>query len=252
MAEVGADRSGWLAEIPLAHRGLHGDGVPENSLAAFAAARDAGVGVELDVRLSADGVPVVVHDRTLERVGGRSDAIADLTAADLADVRLGDTDQGVPSLAAVLKVMGDLPVMVEVKAEGVRTTPLEPAVATVLAGHSGPTCIASFNPLSVRWFRRHAPQVVRVLTAMPTSLVVAGRHLRLANLAVLGLVAPAAISYDLGGLDLPAVGRWREGGGVVVTWTVRTGNDLAAARRGADNIIFEALAVDEVRVGARS
>lgn len=237
----------WLAEVPLAHRGLHDDVVPENSLAAFAAARDVGVGVELDVRLSADGVPVVVHDETLVRVAGRSDAVAGLTAAELAEVRLAGTEDGVPSLATVLDVMGDRPVMVEVKADGVRPTALEPAVARVLDRHRGPTCVASFNPLSVRWFRRHAPDVARVLTAMPTRVAVGGRQLRLANLAVLGLVEPAAVSYDVTGLDLPAVVRWRERGGVLVTWTVRTHDDLAVARAGADNLIFEFLSVDDVQ-----
>lgn len=242
-ATGGATGAGWLAEVPLAHRGLHGDGVPENSLAAFAAARDAGVGVELDVRLSADGVPVVVHDRTLLRVAGRRDGVAGLTAAELAEVRLGHTDEHVPTLAAALDVLGERPVMVEVKAESVRATSLEPAVAAVVEAHDGPTCVASFSPMSVRWFRRHAPDVVRVLTAMPTVVPLRGRDRRLANLGLLGAVEPAAVSYDVHGLDLPAVRRWRESGRVVITWTVRTEADLVAARAGADNLIFEDLSV---------
>lgn len=243
---MGSGRSAWLADVPLAHRGLHDAAVPENSIASFVAARDAGVGVELDVRLSADGVPVVVHDRTLARVASRPAAVADLTADALARVRLGDSDEGVPTLDAVLDVMGDLPVMVEVKAESVRPTALEPAVAAVLAAHTGPACIASFNAMSVRWFRGNAPDLVRVLTAMPTVLPLPGRDRRLANLAVVGLVDPDAVSYHVDGLDLPPVQRWREGGGIVVTWTVRAAEDLATARAGADNVIFESLALDEV------
>lgn len=237
----------WLAEVPLAHRGLHAAGIPENTLAAFAAARDAGVGVELDVRLAADGVPVVFHDRTLDRLVGRAGTVGAHTATDLGRLRVAGTDQGIPTLAAVLDVLGALPVMVEVKSDGLRPTGLEPAVAAVLATHRGPACIASFNPLSVRWFRRHAPAVVRVLTATPTHVQVAGRHLRLANLQLIGLVEPAAVSYDVTGLELAAVRRLRAMGVVVVTWTVRTRDDLAAARAGADNVIFEGLGVDDVR-----
>ena len=53
-----------------AHRGLHGDGVPENSLEAFELACQAGFGIELDVQLSSDGEVVVFHDYTLNRMTG--------------------------------------------------------------------------------------------------------------------------------------------------------------------------------------
>src|SRR4051794_4857772 len=53
-----------------AHRGLHGSGVPENSLAAFQAAFNQTVGVECDVRLSGDGSAVVFHDPDLTRMCG--------------------------------------------------------------------------------------------------------------------------------------------------------------------------------------
>lgn len=236
----------WLCDVPLAHRGLHGHGVPENSLAAFAAARDAGVGVELDVRLSADVVPVVFHDRGLGRLAGARGRVATHTATDLAALRLAGTDQGIPSLATTLQVLGDTPVMVEVKADGLRPTSLEPAVAAVLADHPGRACVASFNPLSLRWFRLHAPAVLRVLTASPSSTTLAGRDLRLASLQSTTMVEPVAISYAVAGLDLRAVRQYRERGGTVVTWTVRTLADLVAAREGADNLIFESLSVADV------
>ena len=53
-----------------AHRGLHGDGIPENSLAAFRRACEAGYGIELDVHLTADEKLVVFHDDTLSRMCG--------------------------------------------------------------------------------------------------------------------------------------------------------------------------------------
>jgi glycerophosphoryl diester phosphodiesterase len=231
----------WLAEVPLAHRGLHGDGVPENSLAAFAAAAGAGYGVELDVHLSRDGVPVVYHDSSLERLTGRAARLGDLTAAQLAALRLLGTEEHVPTLAEALRVMGTAPVMVELKQDRLRTGPLEAATAAVLDAHAGPTCVASFNPGSVRWFRKHRPEVVRVLTASPlddTDLPVVLRR-RLAALKDLPSVAPAAVSYDLTGLPSAATDAWRERGGVLVTWTVRDADALARARELADNVIFE-------------
>ena len=83
----------------LAHRGDHRR-LPENSLAALVAGARAPMsdGVEFDVRVSADGVPVVIHDDTLERVQGVTAVVADTAAAELAR-------HGVPSLADVLAAL---------------------------------------------------------------------------------------------------------------------------------------------------
>ncbi|MFC0681459.1 glycerophosphodiester phosphodiesterase family protein [Lysobacter korlensis] len=72
-----------------AHRGL-ASGVPENTLAAFSHALNAGAGyLESDVRATRDGVAVLAHDADLRRLTGRTDRISDLTAAELADTDLG-------------------------------------------------------------------------------------------------------------------------------------------------------------------
>jgi glycerophosphoryl diester phosphodiesterase len=232
----------WLAVVPLAHRGLHDGGeCPENSLAAFAAAAEAGYGVELDVMLSRDRVPVISHDPTLVRSAERPDRIADLTVAELAAVRIGGTPEHVPTLAAALGVLREVPVMVEVKQPALRAGSLEAAVAAVMDVHSGPWCIASFNPATLRWFRRRRPRAVRVLTAGPIDGVRLPRVVRrrLTELRELQSVAPHAVSYDLKGLPNGPCDAWRGRGGVLVTWTVDTPTALARARDLADNVIFE-------------
>ena len=73
----------------IGHRGASAH-APENTLAAFQMAIDAGVdGVEFDVQLAKDGVPVVIHDATLKRTGGQKDAVADLTSKELAKIDVG-------------------------------------------------------------------------------------------------------------------------------------------------------------------
>lgn len=238
----------WLREVPLAHRGLHGDGVPENSMAAFEAAAAAGVGVELDVHRSRDGVPVVIHDHDLTRVAGRADRVDRMDAVELAALRLGGGDAGIPRLADALVVLADVPVMVEVKNLTAAATLLEPAVASLLAAHPGPVCVASFNPRSLGWFRRFAPDLSRVQTAGPMATVPLPAPLRwsLRTLRWLRATQPCAVSYDLAGLEHSAVRAYRAAGGTVVTWTVASPDDLAHARRYADNVVFEHLPVDEV------
>jgi len=105
------DRS---ARPVVAHRGASGLR-PENTLAAFALALELGAdGIELDVRVSRDGVPVVHHDRDLARTAGRPGLVRDHTAAELARVDAGD-GEGIPDLATVLEATGELPILVELK-----------------------------------------------------------------------------------------------------------------------------------------
>jgi glycerophosphoryl diester phosphodiesterase len=231
----------WLTAVPLAHRGLHGDGVPENSLPAFAAAAAAGYGIELDVMLTGDGIPVVVHDLNLGRLTGQQAAVSRLPLAALRELRLGESDERIPTLCEALEVVGDAPVMVEVKQPRVRAGRLEAGVAEVLVEHGGPTAVAGFNPATLRWFRRFQPLTPRVLTAgvlADVRLPVMVKR-RLAALRDLPAVDPQAVSYELEGLPTPPATRWREGGGVLVTWTVTDEASLARARELADNIIFE-------------
>lgn len=231
----------WLLEVPFAHRGLHGDGVPENSIPAFEAAAEAEYGVELDVLLSRDGVPVVTHDLNLTRVAGRRARVGELTAAELAAIGLDGTDVGVPTLAAALDVLRDVPVMIEVKQVRPRGGRLERTIAALLDDHPGPCCVASFNPASVRWFRRQRPRIVRVLTASPSLDLRLPRVLRrrLAQLRDVPSVEPAAVSYELAGLPNPVTDGWREAGGALIAWTVTSDDELRRARTLADNVIFE-------------
>ncbi|MEM9757332.1 MAG: glycerophosphodiester phosphodiesterase family protein, partial [Pseudomonadota bacterium] len=76
---------------PIAHRGLHGPGVPENSLAAVSAAVAAGYGIELDLQVSADGVAMVFHDATLDRMTAACGPVRSRPAAELAALGLWDT-----------------------------------------------------------------------------------------------------------------------------------------------------------------
>lgn len=93
----------------LAHRGLHGD-LKENSLAALAAVAGSGLdGVEFDVRFSADGVPIILHDATLRRTYGDPRAASELSSETLSSL-------GVPSLRDALGALpAELLLNVEVK-----------------------------------------------------------------------------------------------------------------------------------------
>ena len=141
--------------LRLAHRGDH-TRAPENSLAAFEAARarPGCDGVELDVRASADGVAIVLHDATLARVQGRPDRADSLTAARLASF-------GVPTFAGVLSVCGpDAFLDVELK-EDLGARALQPLVAArgLPDGSLFNAVVSAFEPESIATVRRLAPNV---------------------------------------------------------------------------------------------
>ncbi len=153
-----SDLQGWY----YAHRGLHSEGVPENSMAAFRAAKEGGYGVELDVHLMADGNLAVIHDSSLKRTAGVDVMIEDLTAAELTDYRLEGTDQRIPLLSQVLNMFqGAVPVIVELKSYRGNCNQLCEAAYAVLREYEGSYCMESFDPRCVVWLRSAHNDVIR-------------------------------------------------------------------------------------------
>lgn len=152
-----------LAAYQYAHRGLHGDGVPENSLQAFRLAVENGYGAELDVHLSKDGCLVIMHDETLKRTADVERDIADCTAEELNEMRLEGTEQKIPYLEEVLPIFtGKTPLVIELKPVKGNHAELCEKVCAMLKEY--PTlqfCIESFDPRVLRWLKRNAPEIVR-------------------------------------------------------------------------------------------
>lgn len=237
--------------VPLAHRGLHeaAAGVIENSRAAVAAATAAGYGIECDVQLTADGRAVVFHDYELTRLTGTSGPVRGRRAAELAQLRLAGTDEGIPDLAEVLAlVAGRAPLLIEIKdqdgAMGPDVGPLEHAVAGALRGYTGPVAVMSFNPHAVAAFGQAAPGVARGLT---TSAYRPGdwgplppaRGAELRGIPDYDRTGACFIAHEAADLGRPRVAELGRGGAAVLCWTVRSPAAEAEARKVAQNVIFE-------------
>ena len=111
-------RAERMKGIFYAHRGLHDleAGVPENSMAAFAAAVEKGYGIELDVQLTRDQIPVVFHDFTLKRVCSAEGRVKDYTFEELQQFSIEGTNQRIPEFADVLQLVnGAVPLLIELK-----------------------------------------------------------------------------------------------------------------------------------------
>ena len=145
-----------------AHRGLHGEGAPENSLLAFQRAMDAGYGMELDVHLLKDGELAVIHDSSLLRTAGADVFVEELTANQLDAYSLEGTNEKIPLLSDVLKlIQGNVPLIVELKPVKGNYAQLCQIACNLLQNYDGPYCIESFDPRCIGWLRKHRPHVIR-------------------------------------------------------------------------------------------
>jgi glycerophosphoryl diester phosphodiesterase len=144
----------------IAHRGASAE-QPENTLAAFRRALALGVdGIELDVHVSRDGVPVVFHDDKLKRLTGAKGRLTDCTWAELAKLRVRDSEP-IPRLIDVLRLTRQRAVVqIELKA-GASVAPVVLAVKAARA--IGWVIFASFDPELVRQAGELAPKIPRML-----------------------------------------------------------------------------------------
>lgn len=152
----------WLTETFIAHRGLfdNNGGIPENSLPAFKLAAEKGFGIETDVQMTRDGVLVVFHDDTLKRMTGAEGKLCDYTLDELRALRLLNTDCVIPTFDEFLAAANGVNLVVEIKTHD-HIGEVEQKTYDALKGYDGHYCIESFNPFIVRWFKVHAPEVIR-------------------------------------------------------------------------------------------
>lgn len=226
-----------LIARPFAHRGLHGDGRIENSRAAFETAIAAGSGIELDVQASADGEAMVFHDYDLERLTDGFGALRTLGSFELQRIRLKGSDETIPTLIEILKLIGGrTPLLIELKSPGRRVAQLCRAVQRALDGYRGAAAAMSFNPEIGYHFFREAPLVLRGLVVTEQ-----GKGLRGMVERPLALWRSHAdfLAYDIRDLPSRFADAQRAKGMNVLTWTVRTLADRARAAEHASQIIYE-------------
>ena len=237
--------------LPLAHRALHdrSAGRPENSPAAVRAAVESGYGIEIDVQGTRDGQAVVFHDEWMERLTEATGFVKDYSAAELGKITLRDGTDTIPTLPEVLEmVAGRAPLLIEIKDQTDRMAEtdgrLETAVARALQGYAGPVAVMSFNPHAVATMARLAPDIPRGLTTAaydhegwaPLS---PARCDELREIADYDRVGACFISHEAADLARPRVADLKSKGAAILTWTIKSPEAEAEARKIAQNITFE-------------
>ena len=226
-----------------AHRGLHGNGVPENSLLAFEEAVKKGFGIELDVQLSADGVVMVFHDYTLIRMTEKEEKLKNLTAEELQALSLAGTEQTIPTFREVLELVdGKVPLLVELKGEDLNSA-LCPKVAELLQEYQGPYCVESFNPLLVKNIKKYLPHVYcgqLYTNVCRDKKKYSPLNLILSAMAFNFLARPDFIAYNIKDRKaFPVLVATKLYKAPRFVWTVRTEEELETAHRLGEHPIFE-------------
>lgn len=210
-----------IANPCAAHRGASGL-APENTMAAMRKALDYPFveWIELDVQLSKDGVPVVMHDDTVNRTTGRKGRVADYTAAELAAMDAGGwfapefRGEPVPTLEQVLEfAAGKCRLNVELKTYGGRYPGIEAAVAALLRRHGliEETVVTSFDPTALRRVKGAEPRLTTglIIDAAPPGL----EH-------ALARLGASFLSIGWSRLTAERMTAFRKAGLTVMAWTV--------------------------------
>ena len=249
-----------------AHRGLHDNRseAPENSMAAFRKAVEAGYGIECDVQLTKDGVPVIFHDFTLARVArypageipsdavrnedgslGVKGKVIDYTYEELLQFHLLDSDEKIPKFEEFLQMVdGKIPLIVELKIEYKDLSVCRKA-NELLSSYKGVYCIESFNPLGVIWYRKNRPDVFRGQLSdafhkdKPDEFK-GPLYFILTNMLFNFVARPDFIAFNHKYANCLARTLCRRlYGNVAAAWTIKSEADLERARNNFDIFIFD-------------
>jgi glycerophosphoryl diester phosphodiesterase len=203
---------------------------PENTVEAMRAAiANPGCdGLEFDVRASREGIPVVLHDATLDRVQGRPGWADELSIDDLAAA-------GIPTLAVVLAVAGPLPFL-DVELKGQPCAAVIPVLEAARGTALTRTVVSSFDAESLAWLAAGRPAWPRWLNAMDLGSSTIGLATKLGC---------RGLSVDWRAIDAAGMARATAAGLEVAAWTVRRRSTAARMERlGVVAICVEAAALD--------
>jgi glycerophosphoryl diester phosphodiesterase len=220
--------------------------IPENSLLAFKKAINNNYVIELDVHLLKDGNIVVFHDDNLKRLTGINKRIKDTNIDYIKQLKLLETNEHIPTLQEVLKLVnGRVPIIIELKTDVYHTKLIKP-VMKILETYKGKYAIKSFSPASIYYLKKKYPSVVRGQLSydyknkhMPLVL----KYL-LKNMMFNRFTKPDFISYGLNSLPNKKLEQIKNKIPVLI-WTIKTKEDLKKAQLYGDNYICENILGDK-------
>ncbi len=239
-----------LFGVYYAHRGFHDNtsDSPENSMAAFKKAVHLGYGIELDVQLTKDRIPVIFHDETLKRACGASGMIKDYSFEELQKFTLFSSSEKIPLFEDFLKMVnGQVPLIIEIKCHENPSILCE-VTNKYLENYMGSYCIESFHPLAVKWYKEHRPEIIRgqLSTDFLTPKKLEYIYETLVHYLLTNCICrPDFIAYDhLHKNNISRLVCKNLFGALGVTWTIKSQKQLENCRKDFSLFIFEGFTPD--------
>ena len=238
----GGEAMKGFEEVVFAHRGLHDDKRPENSMAAFAAAAEKGYGIEFDLHLTRDGVLVVNHDGTTKRMCGTDLKINACTLEELRAVSLPDGSK-IPTFREFLELVdGRSPLLIELKNDGNSGRALVDCMLKELEGYKGKYIVESFDPRVLVALKKAAPDVARGQLCqdfLRTKDAPGYMRLLLWSMFMNLFTYPDFVAYNTAHRSALPLRLLRRAGCRICFWTVRDQEDFDRCVKDGTNPIFE-------------
>ena len=230
------DKDFWLFNKPIAHRGLWGQDIIENSLPAYQNAVDHNFPIEIDLYTSLDGHLVSFHDKNLFRMTGENSLVYEKTLKEIKKLKLLNSNYTIPTFNEVLDLVdGKVPLLIEIKNQPNKK--IVELVVERLKNYNGQFAIQSFNPFYINKVKKLAPNFIRGIL---------GNHLAkeekpftrsvVKNLSFNFLCKPHFISYNY--LGFPLKKRVKKNL-PVIAWTITDKDTYKSIKPKVNNIIFE-------------
>ncbi|MCQ2387027.1 MAG: glycerophosphodiester phosphodiesterase [Clostridia bacterium] len=233
-------KNSWLLTRPIAHRGLWGNDIIENSLTAYQKAVDFNYPIEIDLYMSSDGVLYSFHDKNLKRMTNDDRNICDISSSEIDKLRLLISDQKIPSFMEVLNLVnGKVPLLIELKDQPNGKLLVEKTLS-ILKDYKGEFAIQSFNPLYIKIVKDKMPNAIRgILATCDKEDLKEKKPLTrfiVKNMALNFLIKPDFISYYYKGYPLKNRKTKNKG---LLAWTITDSETYNKVKPFINNIIFE-------------
>jgi len=244
----------WLFERPIAHRGLHNDVYPENSMGAYQNAIEHNYNIEIDVHVTKDNVLVVHHDDSLKRICGVDKLIKECTYDEIKDLKLLNTEYKIPTFKEFIDMVdGKVGILCEIKGTWPFDFSIVKETIKECVGYKGKIALQSFNFGAVAYALKHCDLPVGELCTWAAPDFHTYRWWPcnfMGKLWVNYFTRPHFIAYDINATDP----NYKENKYIVkwgkklptLFWIVNSEEKVKRAQKYVNNMIFEHLDLDLV------
>ena len=235
-----------MPKMYIAHRGLHNEKIPENSLKAFAKAKNLKLPIEFDVQLTKDNQVVVFHDQSLFRLTGIRKNVDKCTYEELRKYKLKDTDEKIPLLEDVLQLI-NAEVFLDIEIKHYRwTRKLVNKVSDILKDYNGLYSIKSFNPLISYLYKKKNPNIacgVLVGNLDKANIPKIIKNILL-NINYLWFYKPDFVAYNVGEVNDKIIEKLKYKNISLHLFTIKDKKTLNNAKKISNTLIIEGIEKD--------